>query len=158
MIDLSNLVECPDKTKVDPSDNIFRELGKNTYDYKDLVSELVDNSVAARRNDRILTVMIELCVDSNNKPTEFVIRDNARGIAPDGLGLAITPAGAQAQDSLNEHGLGMKQAVAALGRLEYLATKTEAEEDRKGVNRFYRHENDKGFITSDEAETVSVST
>jgi hypothetical protein len=40
------------------------------------------------------------------------------------LGRAITPAGIQTVGSLNEHGLGMKQAIAAIGKLESLVTKT----------------------------------
>ncbi len=136
MINLSKLVKCPSKTKVLPSDHIFEELGKNTYDYKDLISELIDNSIAARRNDRMLTITLDLYVDTSNKPTEFVIKDNALGIDPDRLGVAITPAGVQLPDSLNEHGLGMKQAIAALGKLKYLATKTKIEDKARVIREF----------------------
>jgi len=34
--------------EVNPSKRIFTELGYNTYEYIDLVSELIDNSIAAR--------------------------------------------------------------------------------------------------------------
>ncbi|MCD6236374.1 MAG: ATP-binding protein [Thermoplasmata archaeon] len=136
MIDISKLEESETKTNVSPSNNIFVELGKNTYDYKDLISELIDNSIAARRNDRRLIVTIELYVDSNNNPIEFIIKDNASGITPDKLGATITPAGIQSLNSLNEHGLGMKQAVAALGKLKYLATKTESEEKARVILEF----------------------
>jgi hypothetical protein len=136
MIDISRLIESENKTTVEPSNNIFTELGKNTYDYKDLVSELVDNSIAARRNDRMLKVTINLYVDENNKPTDFVIKDNACGIPIEKLGLAITPAGIQSPNSLNEHGLGMKQAISALGKLKYLATKTEGEDKARVVLEF----------------------
>ena len=136
MIDLTKLEEYPTKTTVAPSDNIFNELGKNTYDYKDLISELIDNSIAARRNDRVLKVAIDLYVDTNNKPTEFIVKDNACGIPPEKLGIAITPAGIQLPESLNEHGLGMKQAVAALGKLKYLATKTQNEDKARVILEF----------------------
>lgn len=136
MLDLTKLEKCPTTTKVEPSDNIFTELGKNTYDYKDLLSELVDNSIAARRNDRLLLVTITIFVDEDNKPTNFIIKDNASGIAQERLGMAITPAGIQSPASLNEHGLGMKQAVAALGNLEYLATKIEKEPKARLVREF----------------------
>jgi hypothetical protein len=136
MIDVSKLEECSHKTIVSPSDNLFKELGKNTYDYKDLISELIDNSIAARRNDRMLEVTIDLYVDTTNRPTEFVIRDNACGISQEKLGIAITPAGIQLPESLNEHGLGMKQAIAALGKLKYLATKTQDEDKARVVLDF----------------------
>ena len=87
-------------------------------DYKDLLSELIDNAVAARHPDRLLEVRVHISVDADNIPQELVISDNASGIAQERLGRAITPAGVQGANSLNEHGLGMKQAVSALGKLK----------------------------------------
>ena len=109
---------------VNPSNNIFSELGHNTYDYKDLLSELIDNSIAARVQGELLHVGIKIEVDNELKPLKFIVWDDATGIPEERLGLAISPAGLQTDGSLNEHGLGMKQAVAALGRLESLVTKT----------------------------------
>ncbi len=116
------------KINVTPSDNIFSELGNNTYDYKDLLSELIDNSISARIQYENLYVKITVHVDAEMRPKKFVIKDNASGIPIEKLGLAITPAGIQTNGSLNEHGLGMKQAVAALGKLESLITKTQDRE------------------------------
>jgi len=136
MLDLSRIERSPYATTVHPSNNIFTELGMNTYDYKDLLSELIDNSVAARRQDRTLEVRIDIYVDDDGKATDFVVRDNASGIAVDRLGAAIAPAGVQSKDSLNEHGLGMKQAVATLGQLRYLATKTQDETRARLIQEF----------------------
>jgi hypothetical protein len=111
------------KINVLPSDNIFEELGHNTYDYKDLLSELIDNSLAAR-DGKSVRVHLDLYVDKDQRPHRFVISDDAAGIPAEKLGSAITPAGIKTDGSLNEHGLGMKQAVAALGQLESLVTKT----------------------------------
>ena len=52
------------------------------------------------------------------------------------LGESISPAAVQNRGSLNEHGLGMKQAVASLGRLEYLATKTKDDKEAIIVKEF----------------------
>jgi hypothetical protein len=112
------------KITVLPSNNIFSELGNNTYDFKDLLSELIDNSIAARIPGKVLHVRVIVRVDVNLKATRFCISDDACGISPDLIGQAITPAGVQTAGSLNEHGLGMKQAVAAIGKLESLLTKT----------------------------------
>lgn len=136
MIDLSKLEATPHVTQVQPSDNIFSELGNNTYDYKDLISELIDNAVSARNPNRLLEVRIFISVDLDNNPKEFVIKDNASGIPEDRLGLAITPAGIRGENSLNEHGLGMKQAVSSLGKLKYLATKTQDESKARVVREF----------------------
>jgi len=124
------------KITVTPSNNIFSELGNNTYDYKDLLSELIDNSIAARNPHELLQVIITAHVDAEMRPKKFVIQDNASGIPVDKLGLAITPAGLQTNGSLNEHGLGMKQAVAALGKLESLVTKTQDRDLAICVNEF----------------------
>lgn len=124
MINLDNLVKKSTKADVQPSNNIFRELGNNTYDYKDILSELIDNSIAAIIPGKVLNIEINIIVDKTGKALEFIFSDDASGIPDEMLGKAITPAGIQTKDSLNEHGLGMKQAIAALGELNYLATKT----------------------------------
>lgn len=136
MIDTAALVKSQTKTEVPPSDKIFDELGKNTYDYKDVVSELIDNAVAARRPNQPIEVIVSLFLDAKGIPIRFQIWDNGIGIAEDRLGLAISPAALQSSNSLNEHGIGMKQAIASLGRLEYLATKTEGEKVARVVLKF----------------------
>ena len=95
---------------------LFTELGKNTYDYRDVLSELIDNSIASANGD-LVDVSIDIYVDDDDRGIKFLIKDNAKGIPADRLAIAVTPAGLQSQSSLNEHGLGMKQAVAAIGRI-----------------------------------------
>ena len=126
-----------DPIEVEPSNNIFSELGNNTYDYKDLLSELIDNSIAARMDDKFMTVRVRLGLsDTNPHLNWLMVSDDASGIPPDRLGLAITPAGIQSSGSLNEHGLGMKQAVAGLGELKYLATRVTGEEYARVIEGF----------------------
>jgi Histidine kinase-, DNA gyrase B-, and HSP90-like ATPase len=151
MIDLSVIEQSQAVVTVSPSDNIFDELGRNTYDYKDLLSELIDNSIAARRKGESLSVAIDIYADVNGKPMKFVIKDNAKGIPIDKLGTAISPAGIQSKNSLNEHGMGMKQAVAALGKLNYLATKTEGERQARAIREF-RYGNIPTFLVDFESE------
>ena len=124
------------KITVEPSNNIFAELGNNTYDFKDLLSELVDNSLAARLSGEVLHVRISILVDKEQSPKRFIIEDDASGIPVDRIGLAISPAGMQTVGSLNEHGLGMKQAVASLGKLESFITKTADREKAIAVTEF----------------------
>ena len=123
MIDPSALGDAQHTIQVQPSDQIFVELGNNTYDFKDLVSELIDNAIAARRPDRMLTLSLDLAIDADGKPVSLRVTDNASGIPLNSLNDAISPAAIQTKGSLNEHGLGMKQAIAGLGRLDYIATK-----------------------------------
>ena len=138
MLNLDTTQSVGEPISVEPSDNIFSELGNNTYDYKDLLSELIDNSIAAQNKDDFLSVNIRLGISDNNPHLNWLtVSDDASGIAPDRLGLAITPAGIQSSGSLNEHGLGMKQAVAGLGELKYLATRVEGEEYARVVEGFH---------------------
>jgi hypothetical protein len=130
MINLESAVLSENKTYVIPSDNIFQELGNNTYDLKDILSELIDNSIAARYENQILSVNLIFMVNINGVD-EFIIKDNAQGIKRNELGVCISPAARQTLGKLNEHGLGMKQSIAAMGSLNYLASKTK--EDEIGV-------------------------
>ncbi len=144
------------KINVLPSDNIFHELGQNTYDYKDLLSELIDNSLAAR-DGKSVRVNVEIFVDKDQKAHRFLISDDGAGIPADKLGSAITPAGLKTENSLNEHGLGMKQAVAALGRLESLITKTEDRELALEVTEFRFGEIDAAEKTFDRTRGTTIS-
>jgi len=122
---------------VEPADALFEELGKNTYDFRDLLSELIDNAIAARVHDQGLEVVVELHVsESDPRQNHIIVRDNASGIPVDALGDAISPAAVQGTGSLNEHGLGMKQAIAAMGTLRYLITKTAEDEHAHLVEQF----------------------
>jgi hypothetical protein len=123
-------------TKVAPSNNLFIQLGLNTHDYKDLLSELIDNSIAAKIPEQTLKVIIDLYVRDNTKAERLIIKDDAAGIPQEKLGDAISPGALQSADSLNEHGLGMKQAIAGLGKLEYLATKIKGEEKARVITNF----------------------
>ncbi|MCR3758920.1 ATP-binding protein [Clostridium felsineum] len=122
---------------VKPSDNIFRELGNNTYDFNDLVSEFIDNSIAASIDGQVLVVYIEIGLSKEKEENSyFLIKDNAKGISQENLGKALSPGATSGGKTLNEHGLGMKQAIAALGELEYLLTKTKNEDKAIEINEF----------------------
>ncbi|GFD92331.1 hypothetical protein KUL156_54020 [Alteromonas sp. KUL156] len=136
MIKVDSLKESSITTKVEPSNNIFKELGNNTYDYKDLLSELIDNSVAQRIQGVQLEINIEILLDDNKAPIEFIIQDTAKGISREDFGICITPAGKLTTGGLNEHGLGMKQAISAIGELNYLASKTSEEQIGTAVKEF----------------------
>lgn len=136
MVNLDSISLSNEKTFVVPSDNLFKELGNNTYDLVDLLSELIDNSIAARYDDKKLNVKLVFHVDDDNVPVEFSIIDDAKGIRKKDLGVCISPAARQTVEKLNEHGLGMKQAIGAMGDLKYLATKTIEEPKGTLVKRF----------------------
>lgn len=124
LIDLSKATELTSRILVEPSDNIFQVLGHNTYDFLDAISELIDNAVAKRVEGELLQVEIEIGVSAKDgKKDYFLIRDNASGISLDDLPKCLSPAAIVSTESLSEHGMGMKQAIACLGRFRYLASK-----------------------------------
>ncbi len=117
--------EAIDTVAVEPSDNLWGELGNNTYDFRDLISELIDNALAAKLEDELLEVSIQVVISEANPAKSYVIiRDNGSGIPLKKLGTALSPGAHSGGSTLNEHGLGMKQAIAALGKFKYLATRT----------------------------------
>lgn len=125
------------KIDVKASDNIFKELGNNTYDFVELLSEFIDNSIAAKVYNQLLEISIEIGYSKLEKKAMYLeIKDNAMGISKRKLADAISPAKLSGGKTLNEHGLGMKQAVAALGELEYLKTKTIDDEYQYEINDF----------------------
>ena len=123
------------KIRVEPSDQIFEELGNNTYSFVDLLSELIDNSLAARKDGFLIEVQITVGCSGDRKNSYLIITDNASGIPRLRLGEAISP-GARRGTGLNEHGLGMKQAIASLGKLDRLLTKTSDDKDAIQVSQF----------------------
>jgi anti-sigma regulatory factor (Ser/Thr protein kinase) len=108
--------------EVTPSPNLFSELGNNTYEFVDLLSELIDNAIAARSDER-LDVRISIGFSEKRARSYLIIKDTAKGIPFEKLGAALSPGAPCGKASLNEHGLGMKQAIASLGKLEYILTK-----------------------------------
>jgi len=79
MIDVSKLQAMDTTVDVIPSDKIFEELGNNTYNFQDLISELIDNSLAARFPGRVLHVEVEIFVDHSKEPEGQSSTGCARG-------------------------------------------------------------------------------
>ena len=121
---------------IEPSSRLFTELGNTPYNIEDLVCELIDNSLAASISD-ITIIDIDIGFDRNKRPIYFTIKDNASGIEYNELPLVISPgAKSSSKNPLNEHGLGLKQAVAAMGTLEYLTTRSFKDELSSTVKKF----------------------
>ena len=103
----NEVADIGDPIDVLPSDLIFKELGNNTYDYRDLLSELIDNSIAAREPDSLLHIIIKIGVSQSDQYSNWLsIRDDASGISREELGTAISPAGKQTSSALNEQLMG----------------------------------------------------
>ena len=121
---------------VKPSSRLFDELGNTPYGIADLVCELIDNSLAAAVSD-ITNIVIDIGFDRRNRPTYLTIRDDASGIEFNDLPLVVSPGAKSSSTSpMNEHGLGLKQAVAAMGVLDYLTTRSIKEDLTSTIKKF----------------------
>lgn len=118
--------------EVVPSSNIFEQLGNGNSNFVSMIAELIDNPLA-EASDGQCSVSIDILGPwgpNNNsldlKKAFVIVKDDAKGIPLAVLPKALSPA-ALAQgnaDSLHEHGMGMKNAIASIGELKTLTTKT----------------------------------
>jgi hypothetical protein len=117
---------------------IIEELGTNNLQFISVLSELIDNVAAELYYCKTATVGITIggvwvtngkqkCLDLSQSFIE--IEDDATGISFQDLSNAFSLAKKTKEHEeikgLHEHGLGLKTAIASLGTLEYLVTKSE---------------------------------
>lgn len=107
------------------SNNLFKEIGNIGYDTKDILSEFVDNSIEAKRKGVDLRVDITIAISKINPQNNNIeVIDNGVGIPREKIAEALSPASLSGGTTLNEHGMGLKQAIASLGELDEICTKT----------------------------------
>ena len=141
---------------VPPSDRIFAELGNTTYDLLDAVSELIDNSIAAAPKKGPYNITLIFSHAKTAAKESFQIVDDCEGIPRDKLGEAVSPA-CTSGSGLNEHGLGMKQAVASIGLLKKLITKSQADVYGIQIEKFSWTLKAKEIRTAKAGTTILVS-
>jgi hypothetical protein len=56
-----------------PSNNLWRELGNNTYTFDEALSELVDNSISASEGNTECNISIEFYLNKSNNPNYFLM-------------------------------------------------------------------------------------
>jgi hypothetical protein len=125
-----------DTVIVGASDLLFERLGNNQLNFLDLLSELIDNSIAGAHDDKPVRIRISFFSGKQGRIERIRIRDNGRGIPEKHLGKALSLGAKRIVGSLNEHGMGMKQAVMGLGMLDRLLTRVDGSDRAVGVDRF----------------------
>ncbi|MCD2255623.1 ATP-binding protein [Agrilactobacillus fermenti] len=113
---------------IEAKDELYKEVGNTSYDLIELLGELIDNAIGARTEAQLtgqeqLQIQIKISKVTVDQRT-LTVTDNGAGISLQHLGDAVSLSGTSGGSGINEHGMGMKQAVAALGKLIYLRTKT----------------------------------
>ncbi len=96
---------------------VFAGLAKQNMLFHQCIAELVDNSIASKRDDTKFNVEVILHKKENDI-VEIYIVDNSKGMNIDKLKIALQLGGIpdDEADRLHEHGFGLKNALATLTR------------------------------------------
>lgn len=104
------------------SAEVYDAIACNSLDFFGALSELIDNSISAKRKNVPLQITVSFFLNLSNDTYRLEIEDNGIGISPERLPLAIGLAN-PGENSLNEYGLGLKNSLPRLGKLALLETK-----------------------------------
>ncbi len=101
-----------------PDRSLMPKIGQTGYSVSQAIAELVDNSIDARQENKLLTVEINL--DSNNGLLE--VADDGIGMDENVAASSIKLAHSTKKNKLGEFGLGLKTAATSLGKKFQLST------------------------------------
>ena len=109
---------------ISPHRSIMTKISQTGYTIQEALSELIDNSIDARIDDRKLRVAISI------SPTEIIITDNGVGMSEQETANAIRLGFSDKEQQLGEFGLGLKTSTSFLGRRFCLITRSLGGSDR----------------------------
>jgi len=99
------------------NEGIFRGLASQNMLFHQCLGELVDNAIAASlaAGQKFRVDIIFSPIPGNNERVDLYVADNGRGMTLEHLGKALQLGESATKDSrLNEHGFGLKNALATL--------------------------------------------
>src|SRR5690348_3989841 len=102
-----------------PDRSLMPKIGQTGYSVSQALSELVDNSIDARPDGRILTVEIRLKADEDL----VEVSDDGVGMNEETAANSIRLAHSGKKNKLGEFGLGLKTAATSLGKKFEIITK-----------------------------------
>lgn len=111
-----------------PDRSLMPKLGKTGYSVSQAISELVDNSIDARKESEVLTVEIELEQDKNS----VQVIDDGLGMDEEAAANSIRLAHSSKVNQLGEFGLGLKTAATSLGKAFQIIT-TQSGSDKEYI-------------------------
>lgn len=104
------------KVEIVATEGLFRGLARQNMLFHECIGELVDNAIAATSERQRFEIHIVFESNKNNQEfTDVWIADNSSGMDSDHLEKALQPGeSATKENRLNEHGFGLKNALATL--------------------------------------------
>jgi len=114
---------------IEPDKSLMKKLGAKNYRIAEAISELVDNSIDAKIQDKILNINIQ--IDSK----KIVITDDAEGMDKQDLECALTIAKSTKKKKLGLFGMGLKQSVMHLGN-EFIIRTSKLNNDKAYIFEF----------------------
>lgn len=116
------------------AEEFYAGLGNNFDHFFDLMAEFIDNSISniETHKDELDHVQVHITIDEvEGELVQVKIEDTGSGIPPSKMEKAFTVGGDTGEESArNEHGFGMKHAIAAANKMNNnwcVATKTKDE-------------------------------
>lgn len=101
---------------ISPHRSLLIKISQSGYTIQEALSELIDNSIDARRPDQVLSVSIGITPDS------ITISDNGSGMTEEQAANSIRLGFSSKKMQLGEFGLGLKTSTSFLGQRFTLAT------------------------------------
>jgi hypothetical protein len=102
-----------------PDRSLMPKIGQTGYSVSQAIAELVDNSIDARREGKLLTVMVLLSAENDL----VQVTDDGVGMSEETAANSIRLAHSAKQNKLGEFGLGLKTAATSLGKKFRITTK-----------------------------------
>lgn len=102
-----------------PDRSLMPKIGQTGYSVSQAIAELVDNSIDARREGKLLTVEVNL----NAEKDLVQVSDDGTGMSEDTAANSMRLAHSTKQNKLGEFGLGLKTAATSLGKRFLITTK-----------------------------------
>jgi hypothetical protein len=138
------MARIPFEINID-DETYFRGLARQEMDFHQSLGELIDNALSARprkpHGEGLQSVAVEVIIEElENEQYRVIVADHGIGIPQADLVDSIFNPGGQGsrQGQLNEHGFGLKNALALLtsGNSTNFALVTRSDEDELGSDQF----------------------
>lgn len=113
---------------ITPHRSILTKISQTGYSIQEALSELIDNAIDARINDKKLDVTVDISKET------IVVSDNGTGMNEDQAAKSIRLGFSEKQQQLGEFGLGLKTSTSFLGHGFTLTTKSAGTDEEYSIS------------------------